>query len=314
MNLLEELKGAKSIAIGGHIRPDGDCVGSCMSAYLYIKKAMPDVDVDVYLESIPESFYCIKSTDEIKQKIDETKQYDAFIVLDCDYERLGFSEPLYQSAKKKINIDHHISNKGCGDVHLVMPKASSACEVLYSTLDEKYIDEAIAKALYIGIINDCGVFQYSNTSPETLRIAADLITYGFDFTKIIDETFNEMSYIQNQLLGRVLLDSIRFMNNRCIVGKIDKKTMDFYQATSKDLDGIVSILRNTKGVDCAIFMHEMEHGEYKISMRSNERVDVSKIAQVFGGGGHMRAAGCSMRGTFHDIVNNLSKYIEMQLN
>ncbi len=109
------------------------------------------------------------------------------------------------------------------------------------------------------------------------------------------------------------MESIRFMNGSCIVSAIDKKTMDFYNVSSQDFEGIVSQLRNIKGVDCAIFMYETDLQEYKVSLRSNEKVDVAKIAASFGGGGHMRAAGCSMKGTFHDCVNNLSRYIEMQL-
>ncbi|MCM1552119.1 MAG: DHHA1 domain-containing protein, partial [Butyrivibrio sp.] len=171
----------------------------------------------------------------------------------------------------------------------------------------------IAEALYTGIIHDTGVFQYSNTTPETMRKGAKLISYGFNFAKLIEETFYQRTYIQSQIMGRALMESIRFMDNRCIVSVVTRKTMEFYNVGPKDLDGIVNHLRNIKGINCAIFMYETEALEYKVSMRSDEKVDVAKVAVYFGGGGHARAAGCTMRGTFYDCVNNLSQRIAEQL-
>ena len=104
--------------------------------------------------------------------------------------------------------------------------------------DKTLLDVEIAKALYIGIIHDTGVFQYSNTSPSTLKAAAELISFGFDFPKLIDETFYEKTYVQNQILGRALLESILFMDGKCVVSMVDKKTMSFYQADSHDLEGM----------------------------------------------------------------------------
>ena len=179
--------------------------------------------------------------------------------------------------------------------------------------DKSLLDEEIAKALYIGIVHDTGVFRYSNTSPKTLRAAAELISYGFDFSRLIDETFYEKTYVQNQILGRALLESIIFMDGKCVVSMVDKKTMGFYRADSHDLDGIVNQLRLTKGVECAIFMYQTDVLKYKVSLRSNGKVDVAKVAMFFGGGGHVRAAGADMQGTFHDIVNNLSAQIDAQL-
>ena len=314
MKILEEVKGAKTIGIGGHIRPDGDCVGSCMGLYLYLKKALPDVETDVYLEQPADFFSCIQDIDRIHCSEVPDKTYDVFIVLDCAKDRLGNAEPLFEKAAKRINIDHHISNTGCGDVNVIEPERSSTCELLYELLDTAYLDVECAKALYIGIIHDSGIFQYSNTSPRTLQIAADLIGYGFDFPKLIDETFHEKTYVQNQIMGRVVLESIRFLDGKCIAGIVDKKMMNFYQTSPKDLDGIVNQLRIVKGVECAIFMYETAPMEYKVSLRSQDAVDVSKIAVAFGGGGHRKAAGCTMQGTYHDVINNLSIHIAEQLN
>ena len=314
INILEECSNAKTIGISGHVRPDGDCVGSCMGLYLYLKKELPEADIDVLLETPSDVFACIEDIECIQSDFNTGKQYDVFFALDCEKGRLGEAEKYFDAAKKTINIDHHISNaEGSGQLNYVVPTASSASELVYDLLEKDKINEAIAKAIYIGIIHDTGVFQYSNTAPKTLQTVAELIKFGFDFPKLIEETFYQKTYVQNQIMGRALLESISFMDGRCIVSGVDKRTMDFYNVTSKDLDGIVNQLRNTKGVDCAIFMYETGVLEYKVSMRSNEKVNVAKVAEFFGGGGHIRAAGCTMKGTFHDVINNLSLHIEEQL-
>ena len=313
MDLREECRGAKKIGISGHIRPDGDCVGVCLSLQMYLRKLLPKAEVTVYLQKPSEEFSYLKGYDEIQTECLEQDPFDVYFALDCSSDRLGDAEKYFQNAKKKINIDHHISNSGCGDVNLVRPEMGSACEVLYHIMDAELIDRDIAEALYTGIIHDTGVFQYSNTTPETLQAAAFLISFGFDFSKIIEESFYQKTYLQTQIMGRALMESIRFMDGRCIVSMVDRKTMDFYNAVPGDLDGIVNQLRNIKGIDCAISMYETGVMEYKVSMRSNEKVDVAKVASFFGGGGHVRAAGCTMKGTFHDCINNLSLHIDKQL-
>lgn len=314
IDIYEEVKDAATIGISGHVRPDGDCIGSCMGMYLYLKKRLPDAQIQIMLEKPADVFSCISHIEDVDDTFQPiTAQFDAFIVLDCEKTRIDDAVKSFEHAKKTINIDHHISNaSGCGDVNYIDPNASSASELVYDVLDSNYMDVEIAKALYLGMVHDTGVFQYSCTSPKTLRIAAELISYGFDFSELISRTFYEKTYVQNQILGRALLESILFMDGRCIVSMIDRKTMAFYGATSHDLDGIVSQLRDTKGVECAIFMHQIGTLEYKVSLRSAGIIDVARIAALFGGGGHVRAAGVKMQGTFHDIVNNLSAQIEAQ--
>lgn len=312
MRIIDEIKGAKTIAISGHVRPDGDCVGSVMGLYLYLQKEMPEAQIDVYLDKPADIFNCISQIADIKSGFNSNQAYDVFVVLDTVPDRLGDAEPIYERARKKINIDHHISNTGYGDVSVVEPKRSSTAELLYELLNPEMIDAEIAKALYIGIIHDTGVLRYSNTSPRTLQIAAELVKTGFDFSQIIEETFFEKTYLQTQIMGRAVLESIRIMDDRCIVSVVSRRMMEFYQVTSKDLDGIVNQLQSVKGVDCAIFMYETGTLEYKVSMRSNGKVDVAAVAMKFGGGGHMRAAGCTMNGTYRDNINNLCKEIAEQ--
>ena len=315
MKLYEEVKDALTIGIGGHERPDGDCVGSVMGLYLYLKKVCPNAKVQALLEKPADIFSCIKDIDEIHSDFTtEVEKFDVFFALDTAKERLGEAEKYFDQAVKKINIDHHVSNGGSGDINYIVPGASSTSELIYDLIEDKSaLDEEIARALYIGIIHDTGVFQYSNTSPSTLRAAAELVSYGLDFSKLIEETFYEKTYVQNQILGRALLESILFMDGKCVVSMLDKKTMNFYRAQPHDLEGIVSQLRNTKGVECAIFMYQTDVMEYKVSLRSSGGVNVARVAEFFGGGGHARAAGATMRGTFHDIVNNLSNRIAIQM-
>ena len=317
IRITEEVRNAGSIAVSGHIRPDGDCVGSVMGLYLYLKKELPEAEIDVYLEKPAEIFDCISHIEDVKSEfnnVDAGKIYDVFIVLDCADDRLGEVRVLYEKARKKINIDHHISNPGCGDVRIVEPERSSTAELLYDLMDPAAVDEEIARALYIGIIHDTGVLRYSNTAPHTLQVVSELIKFGFDFSKIIDDTFYEKTYVQTQIMGRAILESVRFMHDKCIVSMVSRRMMDFYQVTPQDLDGIVNQLLAVKGVECAIFMYEIRTLEYKISMRSKGRVDVAAVAMRFGGGGHVRAAGCTMNGTYHDNINNLAIGIAEQLN
>lgn len=312
MRIIDEIKGAKSIAVSGHVRPDGDCVGSVMGLYLYLQKELPEAQIDVYLDKPADIFNCISQITDIKSEFNTNQVYDVFVVLDTVPDRLGDAESIYERARKKINIDHHISNTGYGDVSVVEPERSSTAELLYELLNPDIIDAEIAKALYIGIIHDTGVLRYSNTSPRTLQIAAELIKTGFDFSQIIEETFYEKTYLQTQIMGRAVLESMRIMDDRCIVSVVSRRMMEFYRVTSKDLDGIVNQLQSVKGVDCAIFMYETGTLEYKVSMRSNGKVDVSAVAMKFGGGGHVRAAGCTMNGTYRDNINNLCREIAEQ--
>lgn len=312
--IFEIISKASSIAIAGHVRPDGDCVGSCMSMYNYINTVYPGKGIDVYLESVPDVFSFIENVDRIKSDYETTKKYDLFISLDCgDVERLGKASRFYEEAEMTINIDHHISNTNFARINYVKPQASSTCETLFSLLDETYINQKIAESLYTGIIHDTGVFKHSNTSQETMIVAGKLIEKGVSFSKIIDESFFQKTYIQNQLLGRSLLESILMLDGQCIISTIYKDTMQFYGAISSDIDGIIDQLRVTKGVKVAILLHEIGSQTFKVSMRSNSNVDVSKVAMYFGGGGHVKAAGCTMEGTAHDVINNVVKLIDNQL-
>jgi phosphoesterase RecJ-like protein len=313
MRLDEHLSSVKTVAIAGHVRPDGDCIGSCMALYLYIKKNYPDIKAQVFLEPIPEEFLFIKDADKISHDFKtDVESFDLFICIDCEKGRLGEAEKIFDAAKKTINIDHHISNTGTGDVTYIVPTASSACELVYECVDKDKLDKEIAQSIYTGMVTDTGVFKYNSTSPRTYEIAGKLTAFGFDFTDLIDHVFYEKTYLQNQILGRALLESMLLMDGKVIVSSVSRQTMDFYGVNGNDLDGIVNQLMFTIGTDVAIFMYEDEPLMYRVSLRSNGVIDVSKVAKLLGGGGHVRASGCTINGTFHDAINSITKYIQQQ--
>ena len=309
----EILNGVSCMAIAGHVRPDGDCIGSCLGLYQYIRDNRPEIQADVYLEDPRPEFSYLPGFSEVKTSCEE-KEYDLVVLLDVSSEeRIGVAAPLLAKAGKTICIDHHVTNTEYCEINHVEPDASSACEVLFGLLEEEKISEPCAEALYTGIVTDSGVFQYSSTSPHTMRVAAALMEKGVPFTRIIEDAFFKKTYVQNQIMGRTLTESIMLLDKQCIVGIVRKKVMDFYGLTTGDMDGIVSQLKNTEGVHVAIFLYELEPQVFKVSLRSDELVDVSKIAAVFGGGGHVCAAGCTMSGSPYDVINNLTLYIEKQL-
>jgi phosphoesterase RecJ-like protein len=315
MNIIEELKNSKTVGITGHIRPDGDCVGSCMGLYNYLIDNMPELEVTVYLENTGEEFNYIRHIDKIVHETDKDKKYDVFIVLDCSsIDRIEPFAACFENAKKTICIDHHISNNSFADINFVDSKASSASEVLYRTMEDEKISKSTAECIYTGIVHDTGVFKYASTSAATMTIAGKMMEKGIDYSDIIDNSFYKKTYIQNQILGRALLESIMFYDGKCIFSLVTQDEMDFYGVTGAELGGIVEQLRLTEGVEVAIFLYQIGKDEYKVSLRSKKFIDVSRIAAKFGGGGHIRAAGFSAKGTVHNIVNNIGALIEEQYN
>lgn len=313
-NLESVLEGAATVAIAGHVRPDGDCIGSCMGTYLYLTQNYPKLTVDVYLEEVPDTFSYITDVETVKKEWTMGTEYDLLLLLDVSStDRIGLAGEALHTAGKTVCIDHHVTNPGLAKINHVVPDASSTCEVVYELMKPEGISKAAAEALYTGIVHDTGVFQYSSTSKRTMQVAGELMDKGIDFTSIIKDSFYTKTYIQNQIMGRTIMESIMLMNGKCIAGYIRQKDMKFYGVTPKDLDGIVNQLQNTRGVEVAIFLYQTGVQEYKVSMRSNNDVNVAAIAAHFGGGGHVKAAGCTMQGSVHDVINNLTLYIEKAL-
>lgn len=307
------LDGVRKIAVAGHVNPDGDCIGSCMGMYLYLTENYPDLKVDVFLEEPKKVFSFLKDFDKIRHEHGEDASYDLLILLDISSkDRVGVVRDLIDSTEKVLCIDHHRTNNDTYTWFFNDPEASSTSEVVYRFLEPDRISEKCAEALYMGIAHDTGIFQYQNNSPETMRVAAKLMEKGIPYSSIIDRTYYQKSYAENQILGRALIESFLFFDGKVIVSAIKERTMKFFGVTARDMDGIVNQLRNTIGVEVAIFMYETDWLEYKVSLRSKEYIDVSRVASVFGGGGHARAAGCTIQGMHRDVINAIAKELDVQ--
>ncbi|MCD8046075.1 MAG: DHH family phosphoesterase [Clostridiales bacterium] len=314
VSLDDFLKDISTVAIAGHIRPDGDCVGSCLAVYNYICDNYPGIRADLYLEPIPEKFSFLENAQKIQSAKDAgAAAHDLFIALDCgDGERLGDAARFFGTAKKTLCIDHHLTNRSFADVNEVHPEASSTSELVYLAMDPERVTEKIAECLYLGIAHDTGIFQYSCTSPRTMRIAGELMGKGIPYSRIVDETYYIRSYAQQRIWGKAMADSRLYLEGKCIFTMVSRKDMGEFGVTPADLDGIVSELRSTTGVEVSAFLYELEDG-YKISLRSASYVDVARIAAEFGGGGHARAAGASSGKTPEEILEILLDKIRMQL-
>ncbi|MCR5196289.1 MAG: DHH family phosphoesterase [Pseudobutyrivibrio sp.] len=296
-NFNELLSTSDSIGISGHVRPDGDCVGSCMAMYNYIATYYPNKELHVYLEPIPNIFKFLKNTDKIEDasSVPDDKVFDLYIALDCsEGARLGEAERLFKSAKQTLCIDHHFSNSGFADYSYIIPDDSSTCELIYNQFGKDKITKDIAECLYLGIIHDTGVFQYSCTTEATMDAAGFLMTKGIDYPKICTDTYYAKTMIQNRMLGKALLNCKTFLDGKIIAAVITAEDMAEFGAQSKHLEGIVQQLRDTTGVEVAVFLYELEDGDFKGSTRATGDVDLTVITGEFGGGGHKKAAGFSI--------------------
>lgn len=311
--LIELIENAKNIAITGHVSPDGDCTGSTLGLYNYITENFEGKQVKVCLEKPSMKFSFMNGFELISE--DPFMEADLLVSLDAsDRERLGSRGIMLESAAQSICIDHHITNTKFAKFNIVEDFRSSTCELLYTLLDSDKVSVETAKCLYTGIVHDSGVFKYQSTTKETMDIAGELISKGFDFTKIIDDTYFKKDFNASKLLGLVLTNAKLEFDGKCCYGVLDYDTWSKYISDKKKMDGIIDNLRNIDGVEIALFMYETAKNEYKVSLRSINK-NVSGIASALGGGGHIRAAGATVYGKADEILKNtLLPMIEKELN
>lgn len=315
--LLQELLApAKKIAVLGHIRPDGDCVGSCLALYLYVKRNYPDKEIHVWLQESQDRFAYLEGFRNICHHPDGNFRPDLAVALDVsDYQRLGEFSILFDRAQVTLNIDHHVTNPGFAQHTVCPPHASSACEVLSGLLDRSLIDRDMAACLYTGIVTDTGVFKYEATSADTMECAGFLMSKGIPFGEIIDGAFYRKTWPQNQVMGLALTKASRRLDGKLICSVITGEDKKAFKAHAKDLDGIAEQMRLTEGCECAVLCYETDLKEWKLSLRSVNTVDVSAIAAEYGGGGHMRASGCTFEGGRDpwDILEEITGKVRAQL-
>lgn len=315
MMMSEMLLGAKRVALFGHTRPDGDCVGSVLGLYNYIKDNYPKIHVDAYLEKFSHTFNFLSYSENVFNKYEEGTAYDTVFVLDASSrDRVGANGlACVAQADRSFNIDHHVSNPGDVCIYSdIQPDVSSASEVLYYLLELEKISKRTAECIFLGIAHDTGVFRFECTGKRTFEAVAQLIDKGVDFPRIINDTYYSRTYVQNRVTGLVMERSKLALSGKVIYGYLTPAEMAQYGVNSLEMDGIIDALREVEGTEVALFIYPTA-GRYKISLRSQYYVDVSKICEVFGGGGHVRAAGCTMDGTPEEIVERILKEVEKQI-
>lgn len=315
LTLDKVINGANSIAIAGHVRPDGDCVGSCMGLYNYIRDVYPEREVQVYLEPIPEVYSFLKGSESIKQATGVDKVYDLFICLDCgDIRRLGDAGAVFENAKRTFCVDHHKSDHDFADENYVFPGASSTSELLCELVDMDKVSKEAAEGFYTGIVDDTGVFQYDSTSRKTMETAGKLMEKGIKFSTLIQRTFFEKTYAQNRIMATALLGAKLHDNGNIISTYLTGEQMKECGVIASDTEGIVEQLRSTKGVKVAVFLHENTDGTFKGSLRATVDIDLTRVAALYDGGGHAKAAGFTATGDPEtEIIPKLIEAIKKEL-
>ena len=319
MKIDELLSEAKTVAIFGHIRPDGDCVGSTTGIYNYIKDNYPATRVDLFLENFPDSYKILRGTTDARTawtaECNGGQPYDLAFLMDTpSFERVGANgAECIRTAKKTINVDHHISNPlNLCTANFVEPEASSASELLYTLLDKSKISLETASSLYLGIVHDTGAFKYSCTGKRTMQVVGDLIEAGVDFAKIVNETYYCRTYKQTLITGFAMQQCKLALNGKVVYSYITPEDMERFGVTPVELSTTIDTIREVGGTEVALLLYPV-NGKYKISLRSNYIVDVNAIAKEFGGCGHTRAAGGDTSDTPEVAIEKILKLVEKQL-
>lgn len=312
-DMLEEIKKANRIAILTHINPDGDAVGCSLAMYLALKSMNKQVDV-----IIPEHARCfnfLPAIDDIK--LEGAEDYDLAITLDCaTQQRLTDPSQKFENAKVKMQIDHHVSNSMYADYDYVDPVAPACAQILIRVFQYWNIEitKDIGTCLLTGLITDTGGFAYEGVTAETFEMVAALLSKGINISSIYKKVLQTSSKTKFEL-SKIATSRLEFFENGKIaftyINLDDEKRIG---AEIGDYEGCVNIGRDIEGVEVSIFLREVENGTYKVSMRSNSYVNVADICLMFGGGGHVRAAGATVKSeTVEQIRDKVIAQTKLQL-
>lgn len=310
-NIIEFIKGSNYFLVTSHISPDGDNIGSTLSMYYTLKKLGKNVCY-VLDDTTPQNLrFLLKDIEILKSEELEMDEY-SIIALDCgDKKRICVTDEVVNNAKKIVCIDHHASNDYYGDFNYIDIDASSTCELVYNFLkrfNEKenlsLIDEETATCLYTGLVTDTGNFAYSNAHPSSFEMAKELLLLGARKEEIIQNVFQSNPYNYYKLLGEAL-NTLEIVDKKIASIMVTKEMLKRNVISFNDVDGITSYTRDIEGVEVGILIKEKKENEVKISLRSKNYVNVSEIAKKFNGGGHIRAAGC----TIYDSVENAKEKV-----
>ncbi len=314
--VIDEINKGKTFLVSSHVNPEGDAVGSLLSLTLGLKELKKDVTAYLY-DPVPKTFKFLPFADKVANKIDENKIYDAVFAVDCGQkDRLGEDFGRIKNKGKLINIDHHATNDRFGDINVIDADASAAGEMVYDLLKEipVSINRDMAINIYTSILTDTGSFRYSCTTPKTFGIAGEMLKLGANPWDISQKVYESNPVNKLKLLASVL-NTLELTNDGKVASLVvTLDTLNKASATKEEADGFVNYARTIEGVEVGILLREAKPGEYKISFRSKGRIDVAGISQEFGGGGHMNAAGCNIKGNLKDIKEKVISATEKRMH
>ena len=295
-------------AILSHVRPDGDALGSQLALALSLKQLGKDVRV-WNEDGMLEKYSFLARAQLLTKPPSGAEDVDVAIALDTAIQnRLGTAFQAIRTAKIWVNIDHHPSNPGYGDLVYVDPTAPATGQILFELIKSERLpfDRAIAENLYVAISTDTGSFQYPNTTARTFEIAAELVRAGVDVGRINQQVFENYPRRRVELL-RELLRTMRFEGGGRVASfSLSLKTAAELGVLPEDNEGLIDHLRAIRGVIVAVFFEELTDGKVRVSMRSkSEKTDVCAICQKFGGGGHTLAAGARVRGSLAEVEQKI---------
>lgn len=306
------LRAQQRFAILSHVRPDGDALGSQLALALSLQQLGKDVTV-WNEDGLLEKYNFLPGAERLTRPPREPQDFDVAIALDtATQNRLGTAAESIRSAKTWINIDHHPSNPGYGDLVYIDPASPATGEILFELIRSEKLpmNSAIAENLFVAISTDTGSFQYPSTTARTFEIGAELVRSGVEVGRVSRLLFENYPRRRTELL-RELLGTMRFE----AAGKIASFSLSVKVAADlavmpEDNEGLIDHLRAIRGVIVAIFFEELADGKVRVSMRSkSEGIDVSAICQKFGGGGHKLAAGTRVRGTLPEVEQKILEAI-----
>lgn len=307
---IKEIKDAENIYIASHIQPDGDNIGSLLGLGLALKKMNKRVFM-LKTDYIPKDFKFLPDVDSISEY--DGSDIDLFIALDSsDENRLGTNKELLEKANMIVNIDHHLSNTNFGNINIVDSKAAATCQMVFKLIKkmEVDLDKEIATCLYTGISTDTGSFMYENANEETHLIAAELLRVGIDKQEININIWQNKSLLKTKLFIKTLETLETCFEDKLAIVQVTRDNLRSVGASMEDSEGIVSFVRDIEDVEVAVMLKEFEEDEIKVSMRSKRYIDVSKVCSLFGGGGHKKAAGCTINSNLKQVKNDIIDALE----
>ncbi len=317
--LCQGLKKTDNFLLASHVNPEGDAVASVLALDSLLRR-LGKKTLIACEDPFPERLACLPNErwNQVKD-VTPDRKFDALVVADCPtLERIGSVQKLLAPGAKIFNIDHHISNARFGHYNYIQPTAAACGEVIYDMFKRfrLKINQEEATALYVSISTDTGSFKYSNTTVKSHQIASELIQTGIDIEKINDALYATYSLEKIQLYS-LLLAKVQTTSDETVawVG-LTRNDLKRTGATYEDTEGFIDFLKYIKEVQFAFFMSEMDgsqNGQVRVSFRSKGEHDVSQVAAHFGGGGHKKAAGCTIQGTLEEATQRILEQIKLAL-